>query len=630
MLQRLIRSPRWTSLAVGFVVFFVYWKTLAPTAGFIDSGELAAVACTLGVAHPTGYPLFTLLGWIFSRLPIASEEVVRLNLMAALLCALGAVMFFSLLRFLLTKVSSSDSSGVSPATEFQSSLINASSAGASLILAFSETFWSQAVSVEVYSLHIFFLALVLVTFMKANFYSETSGSARPVLASGALWALFSFSVGLSFTNHMTTVLLAPGLIYLYVATQGFTAASWKRLGLMGVPFLLGLSVYMYLPIRAAQSPALNWGNTATLEKFLWHLSGKQYRVWIFSSTESAARQLEYFVSTVPEEFAYIGIALAVVGLTYLMRSHRLMFIGTVLLFVTCVSYSINYDIHDIDSYFLLAYFCTALWAGFGILIVGSWLVARRALKKSVVLGLMPFLGFIPCAFHYGTNDESTNYLVEDYTTNMFASFEPNALVLSYQWDYWVSASYYHQLVKGVRSDVAVVDKELLRRSWYLVSLERRYPWLIEESKAELEAFRRELYKFEHDIPYDPRVIESRYVEMILGFIREGLRSRPVYVTSEIEQEFTQGLQRVPEGLAYRLYADTVFHPSKPSHYVYRQFARSGRLEGMIHKLYARSLLDRGIYYYRWGDRSEARSSFVRALEVDPTSADAQRWLGVMQ
>jgi hypothetical protein len=123
-------------------------------------------------------------------------------------------------------------------------------------------------------------------------------------------------------------------------------------------------------------------------------------------------------------------------------------------------------------------------------------------------------------------------------------------VISYQWDFWVSASYYYQVVKGVRQDIAVVDKELLRRSWYLLQLERRYPWLIQASRAEVEAFNRELIKFEHDTPYNPTVIQARYADMISSFISKTISSRPVYVTSEIEPEFTTGFQRIPEGLAF--------------------------------------------------------------------------------
>ncbi len=75
-------------------VFFVYTQTIARTVGFIDSGELATVPYVLGIAHPTGYPLWTLATHIFSHLPIAHEEIVRLNIFCALATSSAVVLLF--------------------------------------------------------------------------------------------------------------------------------------------------------------------------------------------------------------------------------------------------------------------------------------------------------------------------------------------------------------------------------------------------------------------------------------------------------------------------------------------------------------------------------------------------------
>ncbi|MBM2839763.1 MAG: hypothetical protein HW412_291, partial [Bacteroidetes bacterium] len=386
--------------------------------------------------------------------------------------------------------------------------------------------------------------------------------------------------------------------------QGGGKESWQRILRMGIPFFLGLSVYLYLPIRGGTA-LLNWGNPVTLERFLWHFTGKQFRVWIFESSEAAGRQLKYFINSLPHEFAYVGLILALVGFIYLFRENRKLATGTLLLFLTCVFYSINYDIHDIDSYFLLAYVCVAIWSGFALFRILVRSRGMGAVPYRVVGCLIAAVSLAPIAVHYKMNDESSNYLVEDYTKNMLASFQPNALVLSYQWDFWVSAAYYFQIVKGEHPDVAVVDKELLRRSWYLLQLERRYPWLIQQSRLEVDAFSKELYKFEHDLPYDPAVIQARFVQMILSFVEKSMSSRPVYVTHEIEAEFTAKLQRVPEGLAFRLVADSSFHESVLPDYVIRPFQRRGRLEDMMKNLYLSSLNARATYYHRYGHPLES-------------------------
>ncbi len=618
MIKRILASPNGVAALVATFSFAVYLKTLAPGVHFIDSGELAAVACTLGIAHPTGYPLFTLIGWLFSKLPIASEEITRLNMMSAFFCAAGLFLFVHLCFDVLRLAQRSSTLSAKRSEEIRSPLLLAS-ACAGLLLAFSETYWATALSVEVYSLHVFFLSLVTLSFLRANFPELVQGE-NPLAA--GYWWLFAFSLGLSFTNHMTTILLAPGFLYLYFAQQGAHAQSWKRLGMLGVPFLLGLSVYGYLPFRAAQSPLFNWGNTISLDRFLWHLTGKQYQVWIFSSTEATGRQLKYFLESLPGEFAYVGLLLALLGLIFLIRTHKRLAFTVLLLFVTCVLYSINYDIHDIDSYFLVAYMMLALCAGAGTLMLLQRLRSNRNVTLVAALGI----SLIPLGFHFAKTDESNNRLVHDYTMNVFASLKPNALVLSYQWDYWVSASYYYQYVKGIRPDVAVVDKELLRRSWYLKELGVRHPWLIESSKQEVEAFSEELLKFEHDIPYNPAIIQDRFVQLIRSMIERALAERPVYVTHEIEPEFTQGFQRVPDGLVFRLFKDTEFHPTNFPVYQYEPFQRNGRLEVMFPRFYGASLTARGIYYYKSGNVDEAARAFESAIKYDPSSIDAQRGL----
>jgi len=617
----LLLSPLWVGIGVGLVSFVVYLRTLAPTVGFIDSGELAAVACTLGIAHPTGYPLFTLLGWMFSKLPTGGEEIVRLNIMAAFFCSAGIVFFFHFLRLFLSVV-------FTVAGQKQTAQLLLSCAGASFMLAFSETYWSQAVTVEVYSLHALFLSLLLFSFMKASSFQlqeqghETSNRSREEM----WWFLFAFILGLSFTNHMTTILLAPGMLYSFFALHG--ARGLRLIGKLAFPFLAGASVYLYLPFRSSQEPLFDWGDPVTLERLFWHLRGKQYSDWMFPSTDVAGRQLRYFLTTLPEEFAYIGIVLAIVGAVALTARHGRLMIATLLFFVTCVLYSINYDIHDIDSYFLLSYLVIALFAGAGLFVGYDWFLRVVYRSKSVAGLSLLALGFIPLLYHYDSRDESSNVLVENYTRDMFESFEPNALVLSYQWDYWVSASYYYQYVKNLRPDVAVVDKELLRRSWYLRELERRIPWLIASSQREVDAFLKELFKFEHELPYDSKIIQSRFVEMVRSLITRSGASRPVYVTPEIEAEFTQGFHRVPQGLAYRLVEDGGFYPTILASFRYVNIGRTGRLEDMVRKLYVDALMSRGVYYHKQGgEREETRRCLRMALEIDPSSSNARALLG---
>ena len=91
---RPVHSKIWIGLAVFLLSFGGYCATLARTVGFIDSGELAWASATLGIPHPTGYPLYTLLTYFFvSALPFF-EPIVSINLFSAAAASAAAVGFF--------------------------------------------------------------------------------------------------------------------------------------------------------------------------------------------------------------------------------------------------------------------------------------------------------------------------------------------------------------------------------------------------------------------------------------------------------------------------------------------------------------------------------------------------------
>lgn len=592
----------------GVVCFFVYRTTMAPGLSFIDSGELAAVATTLGIAHPTGYPLFSLLGRIVVMLPPGSEEITRLNLFGSLATSLAVVFFFKcavrMQTFVIPGKERSNLGDLLPAL------------AGSLVFGLSTTVWAQSVVIEVYALHLFLLVTMLSTFLKAM----SDLRADPTRVPRSLF-LASFLLGLGFANHMTTILIVPALLFLYARTWGFHREGSILLGKLLLFFLLGLSLYLYLPLRAAGQPVLDWGHPVSFEKLFWHASGKQYRSWIFSGFETAGKQFRYFASNLTTEFHWVACVVALLGVLHLLRRSRqlLYFLG--IAGGTCLFYSINYDIHDIDSYFLLVYVVI------GLLIIFGFEYLRSVVMERVVTWIVLAMFTIPVLQYAGNKnevDESDNFLVHDYTMNILNNLEQEAVVFSYQWDFFVSPSLYYQRVRGVRPDVLVIDKELLRRSWYFIHLEHQVPWLIERSKDKVGAFLGELYKFEHDLPYNPQVIESRFVEMINDFIEKTMEDRPVYVGPEIEVEFGSKHKRVPEGLLFRLmWSEQPVLEKKP-----QIFYRKAKIENAYSKLikvkYAQMLTLTALRLRDEGKLREASEVVAKVVEIEPAFQPARQ------
>ncbi|MBT8391790.1 MAG: DUF2723 domain-containing protein, partial [Ignavibacteria bacterium] len=203
-------------LVTTLFVFIVYMFTIAPSVVQIDSGELASVQATLGIAHPTGYPLFTIIGYIFSLLPLPVTKIFQLNLLASIYCSATVGIFIYTIKLCLdnlslfagkrtskTRKSKSKkkkkqiSEKENPQNKLSEIIKIISAVFGGLVLAFSNTFWFQSTSVEVYSLHLILITLIILTLVKAYIFSFKNDEIKP-------WLLFAVVLALGFTNHMTT------------------------------------------------------------------------------------------------------------------------------------------------------------------------------------------------------------------------------------------------------------------------------------------------------------------------------------------------------------------------------------------------------------------------------------------
>jgi hypothetical protein len=613
-----------SALCVLIFVIIIYIRALPPTVWFIDSGELASVAITLGIAHPTGYPLFTLISHIFSWLPVGTE-IYRNNLLSGVFCALGAFMMFFYMHYLLglynpltssTEDKTSKKSGQQKAASKDSKLPNTVKISivifTCLTLAFSKTYWFVVKLGKVYPIHVFFIITMMLLFLNAIFIqqrtsrSDDTGNSNTV---NKFFLMFAYALGLAFSNHMTTILITPAWLTLIIVS-GYKDLTrlFKVLGTMALFFIISITVYLYLPIRASENPIFIWGNPVTFEKLIWHISGKQFQVWIFSgegsltiflvllilllivsvtglikyksisplyhfsffiglalityfilsgANEIVSKQFKHFFDSLWTEFGTGMVLLAIPGVYRLSKMNGKIYYFTLLTFFTCVFYSVNYDIHDIDSYFLLAYITLSVWIGFGALSVYE-LISKYVRSSSFVKvfpAIIVIIGFAGLGTNYSYNDASRDYAVEEYTMNIFNNVPQNSIIISSQWDFWLASSWYYHFVRNVRPDIVAIDKELLRRSWYFKFLERNYPEIYNNTRPEIDRFLVELNKFEHNIPYDQLLIMKEFEDLLTSLVVNN-PGRKVFTTWEIEQNkselFAKDYVRIPDGILFRL------------------------------------------------------------------------------
>jgi hypothetical protein len=333
------RPPDWLLLLLVFAgSFTLYVRTLAPTVVtvFDDSPEFQLVCHLLGVAHPTGYPLYTLLGKLFTLLP-PGNIAYRVNLMSAVFAALTA----GVLALLVRELTGRPLAGVL----------------AALALAVSPIFWSQATIAEVYPLHLFLLVVIL--WLLARWDGAGAAGNRWLIALAA-------TCGLGLTHHRMVLLFAPGIaLALYLAWRGWPASegsrrragwpAWWRLALAG---LLPLGLYLYIPLVGARVGSLDGSYQNTVAGFFRHVLALDYSVFFTDNPLAQSRALSYYLDTLRGQFGLVGTVIGLVGLIAPWRRRRI-WLGTLLSLVICALFALFYQVADIEV-FLLPVFL--LWA----------------------------------------------------------------------------------------------------------------------------------------------------------------------------------------------------------------------------------------------------------------------------
>ncbi len=533
------------------ITFVVYFFTANRSIAFTDCGELACACSTLGIAHPTGYPLFVILAYLWSKISLVDNKIFWLNLFSSFLVAVSVLIFFFAVYELIKIVerkqgSKTQSKQVNALSEFgiiSTAFISAMTYG------FGSTIWLMSTSLEVYPLQLVLFNLIFLLLFKtiANDYDIK------------FLFLLAFFVGLSFTNHLTTLLILPTILLSYFWRQDrslyFDRNSLKLFLLLLIPFLIGLSLYLYLPIRSSVFPEFNWGWVSrSFEKFFYHVTGRQYRVWMFSSSDIIGVNFQKFLGILPINFAWVGLVFVLWGVFYLLKKNNYFVILLLTSLFSCLIYSLNYSIHDIETYFSLA--LVVLFFFFAIGVYAFW---RGWNKFGLILIIIPIISLVT---NYKRNDESNNNLVVTYTRNIIENLDSNSIVISAQWDFFCSAFWYLQRVEGYRKDVVLIEKELLRRTWYLEQLKRWYPDVIGKSSKEIEDFLSQLELFESGEPYDANLIQFYFVRLLRSFVEKNIKERSVYLTFDVLQNqydavAFQNFEIIPTGFALKILPNKV-------------------------------------------------------------------------
>ena len=426
-------------VAVWAVVFALYVASLAPGVmhyqrpEILDAPMLQVHAATLSITHPTGYPTWTMLTHLFTKLPFASEAYLT-NLATAIQGSL-ATPFVYAAGYLLTR------------------RIVAAATGA-LAFGLGQTLWSQSNMAEIYPLNAMFIALLVFVLLLWRDKRESPNSDRYLLAGCLL-------LGLAMTNHMTSGLLFPaGLLFVWLVDRGrFTDLGLvlKGTGL----FFVGLLPYVYLPIRSAMNPDSMEFDPSSPGRFWSLVTGSELNNNLIGLMPGEVLgKLGNYADYLLQNFNWAILALAIVGLVSLIRRDGAAAAFTGFLFGGWLLHSLAYNILDVHIYFIPSYMILSVWAaaGAGLILSAIWrLIANnspaliKAAYASVAAALLLF-AVVGVGHTYSEVDRSDadrgRRTIEAVANNV----EPGATVIHHR-----SALWYMTLVEERRRDLTLLD-----------------------------------------------------------------------------------------------------------------------------------------------------------------------------
>ena len=410
-------------IATGIAAFVVYGMTLCPTVYVEGSGELIGAAYGLGTAHPTGYPLFCLSSRLIAlALPWVSPAVAvnaASALFAAACCgALAAVLY---------------GRGVRPVVAL----------AAALALAFSRTFWSQAVIAEVYGLALLLVVLVLAQALRACESKEP----RQVLFLGWL-------MGLGLTAHLMQVLVWPGVV---------AVLAWRWPALWRRPLLLaqwllaalgGYSLVAYLPLRNGRGAGFHWGPLDDLASLWQHLSGALYRSSFFSlPLEGMLLNAQRWLVQAADEFHLALVPLVVWGGWATWRRDRSAFVLVGGAIACNLIAALNYhrDPNGLPVFYLLSVVGLAVWLGMGLDALAS------RVRPAVSIPISALVVALVLISHYEESDRSENWIADRYGRDILADLPEGAILIT-EGDDAAFVLDYLVRIEGLRPDVTLYNR----------------------------------------------------------------------------------------------------------------------------------------------------------------------------
>ncbi len=575
-----------------------------------DIGDLATAAYFFGVPHPPGYPTLTLLGFIFSRLPLALPIISKITLPSTIVAIIGLIFFY---RFAFNQTKN-----------IFISLLSTS------LLAFSYLYWLYAEVPEVFAIS---NSLLIIIYYFAWRFSQTKKSRDLYLT--------AFFIGLSLTDQQAILAALPG-IFVFILPQFKRLWKEKTIFARAVGFgLLGLLPYVYLPIAAATNPQINWLKEPTLSNVIRMLLRSDYDfAKNLVGLDQRIEVMKIYGTSMLSNYSILGVLIGFVGFFAAYRLQKKVFLALIIgffisgpLFIFTITPSIidQDQIGVLERFFMHSYILFAFFIPFGLLGIYNFFVRlmgnviphkKHRQKLYAAIFLLPFLIIPVQMVRYSgeKTDLSKTRIGQNLAEDILLPLPKNAVVILHS-DTATFNTWYTHYVLGMRPDVTLISNA--------------------GDKNELKLQLQKKYKGPLKIKEETAINNNAILAAMLPTVT---KTRRVFST-EVLAVPDKNYAWLPRGLTYELlptaqypdettYQKTAQDDLYKMHIAYRERlkpAEQNLITPNIPRLYSYAVIAAAdTFYVSYGNPQRALSYYRFAEIIDPDNSVVYAKMGIAQ
>jgi hypothetical protein len=406
---------------VALLSLAIYLATLLPEVEWGDSAELALQAHQLGVTHPTGYPVHSVLGRLFVLL--AGDPTLGVNLLSAV-CTSLAVGLLCIVAGRLTG--------------------NWVAAGiAAVAFAVSPFIWERAVVCEINNVNVCFVALSVSAIL---FWHH-----RPSYGTLALAAVV---FGLSLGTYLANLLLLPGLVFLVVSKAQRRVRSAILFVL--IVAVLGTLVLSWNVFRSRVLPPIGTEYVPdSAGNLIRYLSGAQYETTALHGARFYVQRFAEHGLTFAKNFLGIGILIGLLGVRVQWKKQRDVCIALLLMFVADMAYFTGFAVLEYAYLVTPSYLIFAIWIAHGIAHIwtlrSGWSTKAVAVALSGALVLGLFVWKLPARL-----ERRATTPVSDFVRWSFEVLPEDSVAIG-SWGKFTALLYF-QTAYGLRQDLTIYER----------------------------------------------------------------------------------------------------------------------------------------------------------------------------